>query len=172
MDFNQSKLNKLLYVFSQMIILFWALWISVVSITDLCDFMVHLHLLPNTFPAVSGNINLVFGFLSRYDLDSIQIAYTVYTLIILSALTITLAYWRAFIASFTNKNHYVCRSVMAFLLNAGMVSFFLVIDEIFIQYEAGHNHMVRLSAILINFLVFYRLVTTMKHAHKTQDDCL
>ena len=132
----------------------WTLWISVVTLTDLSDFMVALKLLPSTFPAVSGNLGLVFVFLKRYHLDMIPVAYTVYTAIILWAAMIAAAYWVAFISFFSNRTHYVYYTTLAFMLNAGMVGFFLVLDEIFIQYEAGHTHMLRLMAILISFLAF------------------
>ncbi len=153
MDINQIKVDRIRFVFSQGIVLFWTLWISIVTFTDFTDFMVRLAILPSNFPMISGNINLVFSFLKQYDLDTIQMAYTVYSTIILLSFIISIVSWRAFLASFNNHHCYVYRATLAFLLNAGMVASFSLIDEIFIQYQHGHIHVMRFTGVLVSFLV-------------------
>ncbi|MFZ4077481.1 MAG: hypothetical protein ACOYKA_05795, partial [Legionellaceae bacterium] len=120
-----------------------------VAFTDSADFLKVLHLLPSTFRAASGNFELVLGFLKHYHLESLPLAYGVYTLIILWALLIAGAHWRAVISFFKDHSQYVHQATFAFFLNTSMVGSFLVLDEVFIQYEAGHSHIVRFGVILI-----------------------
>lgn len=101
---KSRHLDELMSTFSLLIVMIWTLWITVVAFTDSADFLKVLHLLPTTFRAASGNFELVLSFLKYHHLASLPLAYGVYTLIILWALLIAAAHWRAVI-SFLKMNH-------------------------------------------------------------------
>lgn len=154
----KHKTSQMMCFLAQGIILMWALWISVVSLTDLCNLLAGFGFLPEQFPASSHNLERILYFLKHYHLNSYPLAMTIFTVINLWVFVIAIAYWRAFIAYFTDREHYVYRALTAFLINMSLFIFFLVADEIFIQYLASHSHMNTLLFITASMCVFIYLM--------------
>ena len=64
-------------------------------------------------------------------------------------------FWRAVFASKVNYEQYLQKCYLAFLLSFAIEAFFILADEIFIQYDLEHGHIDRLGFKLITFLVFF-----------------
>lgn len=145
-------------IFAQGIILMWALWISIVFLTDFFNLMVGFDLLPTDFPASSHNLDWIHRFLKLYWLDNDVLCLILFSIINLWVMTIAVLYWRAFISYYTCGEYYVYRTMQAFILNMSLFVCFLVADEIFIQYQAGHSHMNMLLYMFTSLIVFLYLL--------------
>ncbi|KTD56004.1 hypothetical protein Lsai_2134 [Legionella sainthelensi] len=145
-------------IFAQGIILMWALWISIVFLTDFCNLMVGFDLLPADFPASSHNLDWIHQFLKLYWLDNDRMCLILFSIINLWVMAIAVLYWRAFISYYTCGKYYVYRVMQAFILNMSLFVCFLVTDEIFIQYQAGHSHMNMLLYMFTSLIAFLYLL--------------
>ena len=137
------------------IVLMWALWTTIVTVTDLFDLFVQLQVLQAHFSAASGNFALVEHFLDHYRINYAPLAYTIFITINGWIGITAIVYWRA-ITAFHGHNQvsYARYTILGFLLNMGLCACFLIADEIFIQYAAGHSHMNRLMFMLLTFVSF------------------
>lgn len=150
--------ERLFRIFAQGILLMWALWMSIVSLTDCFNLMVEFNILPPNFPASSHNIDLIRTFLKLYSLDNNVLCMILFVIINIWAILIALFYWRAFISYYACRHYYVYRTMQAFILNLSMLVFFLIADEVFIQYDAAHIHMARLLYLFTSLIVFLYLL--------------
>lgn len=150
--------ERLFRIFAQGIILMWALWISIVFLTDFCNLMVGFGLLPANFPASSHNLDWIHRFFKLYRLDNDLLCLILFSIINLWVMIIAVLYWRAFISYYTCGNYYVYRTLQAFILNTALFVCFLVADEIFIQYQAGHSHINMLLYIFTSLIAFLYLL--------------
>ena len=150
--------ERLFRIFAQGIILMWALWISIVFLTDLFNLLVVFGILPDNFPASSHNLDWIRSFLKVYGMDNDVLCISIFSIINIWAAIITLFYWRAFMSYFTNKNYYICRVMQAFILNMSLFLCFLIGDEAFIQYKAGHSHINMLIFIFTSLILFLYLL--------------
>lgn len=153
-----AAIERLFCFFALGIILMWTLWTSVVFLADFCNLMIAFGLLPTNFPFSSHNLDWIYTFLKFYRLDYDVLCMLIFSIINLWAAIIALLYWRAFISYYTHRRSYVSRAMQAFILNMSLFAFFLVADELFIQYEAGHIHMNRLVCIFTSLAVFLYLL--------------
>lgn len=139
------------------ILLLWALWATVVTITDFFSLLTALHVLPADFPAASGNFDLVIKFLKYYNIQHNLLACILFSMINVWILVISILYWKA-VLTFHQQNQTSLRNtILAFMANMSLTSFFLIIDEIFIQYRFAHGHMNMLLFTLVSFLAFLYL---------------
>lgn len=150
--------ERLFRFFAQGIILMWALWISMVFLTDFCNLLVGFGLLPTNFPVSSHNLDWIHTFLKFYRLDNDVLSMLLFSIINLWVAIIVILYWWAFISYYTHRRYYVYRTMQAFIVNTSLFACFLVADELFIQYEAAHVHMNRLLFIFTSLIGFLYLL--------------
>ncbi|ARB94067.2 hypothetical protein A6J40_07605 [Legionella longbeachae] len=150
--------ERLFRIFAQGIILMWALWFSIVFLTDFGNLMVGFDLLPADYPASSHNLDWIHKFLKLYCLDNEVLCLILFSIINLWVMIIAVLYWRAFISYYTCGDYYVYRTMQAFILNMSLFACFWVSDEIFIQYQAGHSHMNMLLYIVTSLIAFLYLL--------------
>ncbi len=141
----------ILNIIQRGIILFWGLWFSVVTITDVVNVLQGNNYLPKSFILSSKNYDLVINLFSTYGLHSPRIILFLFSIIILWAFTIAISFWVAFFW-FTLE-----RAYLAFLLSLSMTAFFILFDEVFIQYELEHGHIIRIALQLISLWVFFSI---------------
>jgi len=142
----------------QGIILFWALWFTIVTCSDFTSFLQMHQLIPDTFPFNSRNYDLIAQFLLVYGSHSHFFQQGISLVILLWALLITVSFWVSFIFKINDKFAY-----FAFNFSFSMTAFFILVDECFIKYDIEHGHLIRLSVQLLTFLVFMHLTTTKKN---------
>lgn len=149
--------NRLLSVFAQGIILMWTLWTTVVMSTDMFCLLVAFRFLPENFPGSSHNFEYLMSFLKHYGLNTNAIGLTLFSMIVLWTIVMTIAWWMAFVTFFKNRGLYVYRALLAFLATMALFTVFLIGDEIFIHYTAGHSHMNQLLFLITTAYVFLSL---------------
>ena len=156
---EKSNKNKSLQILSHSIIVFWAMWSSLVAFTDSINFLQAIHRLPRTWVFTSSNYDLVVKSVSIYGLNYL-FSITCFLLLVLFAWLIAVFFWRAAFTSKSNFERYLQNCYLAFLLSFAVEAFFILADEVFIQYGFEHGHMDRLGFKLITFLVFFILRKT------------
>lgn len=127
------------------ILFFWAIWFTLVSISDgvnLCE-VLNASLLHSNFN--SKNYELIMQCLAHYHLNNFLLAISIFTAIILFSVIIAMVFWYAFINSHVKLVFY------AFLLSFYQTGFFIMADEVFIQYPLEHGHMIRLLTQMVSY---------------------
>lgn len=139
------------------IVLFWALWTSIVTITDAINLLQKLNLMPEHLKFTSGNYDLVLRNLSIYHLNVFSVAIFLFTVIVLWALIIAVLFWKALFYFKKNAQTYFNTTCFAFAILLAMHFVFILADEILIQYPLEHGHMARTVFIFVSFLTFFFL---------------
>lgn len=139
------------------IVLFWALWSTLVALTDTVDFFQAINWLPRDWAFTSHNYDLVIKSVSTYGLQHTFLPIVLFFTIVVLAILIALLFWRALFAYPFDKNAYLQKCYTAFLVSFLMEAIFILADELFIQYTFEHGHMDRLGFKLITFIVFWSL---------------
>ncbi|AHE66115.1 hypothetical protein [Legionella oakridgensis] len=129
------------------IILFWAVWFTLVTASDSVNLLQVTHFLSPNIPFSSHNYNLVVKTLLVYDLQSL--ATGAYLAIILGCFIASILFWWAVIS--LNKEV----SYLAFAVSLAITAIFILFDEFFIQYEFEHQHVIRLTFQIVTFLLYY-----------------
>lgn len=136
------------------IILFWAVWYTLVSTSDTIDYLQLFKVIkPNRFN--SKNSNLIKEFWMHYDISSPTIIGTTYAVVIAIAYIITILFWYAFILSFFSaKIDFFHAGLWAFFISLAFHAFFMLMDEIFIQYSLEHMHIIRFILQFVMLIAF------------------
>lgn len=130
------------------IILFWSIWFTLVSLSDITNLLQVMHILPSNFAFSSKNYGLVDQFLSLYNINSFDLTLLLFSIIVLAATIISITFW---IAMYSMSQIWINR---AFLFSISFTMFFVLSDEVFIQYTIEHGHIIRLILLLITFMYF------------------
>lgn len=138
----------------QGIVWFWACWSTIVLFTDSIDFLQRIQWLPDSIAFTSKNFDLVAKSLATYHWDYTPVVFILYGMIVLWSLLIASLFWRAIFAARQSLEIYLSKVQQAFWAMLLMTAIFLLADEIFIQYEFGHSHMMRLGFMLLTYLIF------------------
>jgi|GEM_PF-905054 len=141
-----------LTVIERGILLFWGLWFALAASADVSNFLQVIAWIPMDFPFSSKNYDLVVQSFHTYGVHQPSLLVFCYGCIIVWAFVIALA----FLMAFLRPNHKALAH-NAFLISFMLTAFFILMDEIFLQYEFEHNHVVRLGFQLLTFVVFYLL---------------
>lgn len=142
---------------SRGIIVFWAFWSLLVALSDSVNFLQQANILPSHWVFTSKNYDLVMNSLALYQINNVVLTLFLYFFIVLFAWIITLCFIRAAFSSSTGVARYLQRCYTAFLLSFAIEAFFIMADEIFVQYALEHGHMDRLGFKMLTFLVFFVL---------------
>ncbi|OGT41014.1 MAG: hypothetical protein A3F42_06780, partial [Gammaproteobacteria bacterium RIFCSPHIGHO2_12_FULL_37_34] len=135
------------------IIAFWALWSTLVALTDVINFLQAIAWLPMDWTFTSNNFALVVKSVGMYGLQNTLLPLALFFVIVIWACLIAVLFWRALFAHHS-KNNYLQKCYTAFLACFSIEAVFILADELFIQYDFEHGHMDRLGFKLITFLVF------------------
>lgn len=149
---------KMITLTQQGIILFWALWFTLVALSDLANFLQTLNLLPSSFSFSSNNYKLIVKSLSFHTTPNHRLALWLFGIILLWVLLIAILFWCAL---FSPNYLQLKISYVAFLLSLAMTACFVLWDELFIQYDLEHGHIIRLGFQLITLMMFMNLKTIL-----------
>jgi len=156
-DLFFEKQNRSLAWISYGVIVFWAVWALLVALGDSVNLMQEANLLPSYLVFTSKNYSLLAKSFALYQIQSKALMLICYSIIIVFTWIITAFFWRAVFAVKQNLDRYLQKCYTAFLVSFAIEAFFILSDEIFLQYELEHGHMARLGFKLITFLVFLAL---------------
>ena len=157
------KINKPLIILSWSIIAFWALWSTLVALTDVVNFLQAIAWVPNDWVFTSNNFSLVEKSLSIFGLQNTALPIVLFFFIVALACFIAVLFWQALFAYRFDKNSFLQKSYIAFLASFALEAIFILADEIFIQYDFEHGHMDRLGFKLLTFLIFWALQAKSSH---------
>ncbi len=118
----------------RLLLLFWALWYTIVFASNLFDALVPTGLLPDSWAFSSGNADLVRQSTRTYSLPAFA-PLALFTLVVLGELAVAILFWRAARAQWRRDSDSAADATVAFV--GGLVFFgtMLLADEIFLVYR-------------------------------------
>lgn len=137
------------------IVLLWAVWSTIVFLTNLTDGLRELGLLADTFPFASGNFAAIAQVTAVYQTPAAISALLFGAVLAWEGLNAGLFWWVVQRSRSLRDGHH--REVnTAFILATGLWAAFMVMDEIFLAYRVAafeQTHRSVFIAVLVSFLV-------------------
>lgn len=146
-----TKKLTLLNIFTHTIIAYWAIWFSIVSLSDLTNLLQVFTIVPDTVKFSSHNFELLTHSLSVYMTHTHLLALVLYELIIISAIVIGILFWMGL---FDVIIFNIPAAYLAFLLSLFFSFSFMFFHEITIQYALAHSLHQRILLQLIGMSVY------------------
>ncbi len=140
----------------RLLIAFWALYLSVVTLTNTLDALIALGVLGSGWTFASGNYAAVVEVMSRYPLPGLIHAAAFAGVIAWEAVGAVLL-WRATVASRGLARPPARPLYLAFGALVGLWCAFMVVDELFMAYQFESTHRELLIASLASLLVIVLL---------------
>jgi len=134
-------------------ILFWTIWLALVFLGNLCDFLKHLGVLNKDWKFASGNYELIHKTTDVYHLPETAVRILFVGVLIWEALA-TLLMGAALISFSGDMSSAV---YTAFGVSLGLWAAFLIADEVFVAYPMEPIHFPIFIAQLITLLALYLL---------------
>lgn len=151
------KLKISLTVLKRMIIFFWALWFTIVFLTNFCDALKALGVLSKDWKFASGNWALMLETTQIYHIRTPVIGFLFVIIIAWEALCMVLM-WRALQLFKSVRDPYGLSAIdIAFI--AGLLLFigFMIADELLIAYLIEGTHMHIFLTLLVSMLMIHSL---------------
>lgn len=136
----------------QAIVLFWALWLSIVWLSNLCDGLKACHLLSGRWWFASGNYAMMAETTQKCRIPSWMTALLFVGILVWQGCAMLLL-WAAFCKFQGLHQPGISVLYAAFLANLALWAALLIADEIFLAYEAESTHLRVLTAQMISLLV-------------------
>ncbi len=138
------------------VILFWALWLTVVVVTNILNAVQALGMLPETFKFVSGNWQWINQTMDPLGVPRALQAF-MFAGVIAWELLAALLFWRAF-ADYRNRPLAQERiTIAACAVNLALWAAFQVLDEVFLAYQPEGVHRVIFGNQILTLLMLYVL---------------
>lgn len=140
------------------VLLFWSLWLTVVTATNILNALRALGVLPETFKFVSGNWQLINQTMDPLGVPRALQAFMFAGVIVWEGLAAIL-FWRAFAAY---RNRPLIQERMALVacgVNLALWAAFQVLDEVFLAYQPEGVHRVIFISQILTLLMLYLLPT-------------
>jgi hypothetical protein len=131
------------------LLLFWAVWASVVTLTNLLDALKALGVLPAGWAFASDNWAFLLETTAIYDTPHWLLAMLFAGVIGWELLT-ALAFWRALGTAVASGGFAPQQAITAFGLGLGLMAGFMVADEVFIAYAVESTHLGLFMALLLS----------------------
>ncbi len=149
------------------LLFFWALWLSIVALTNVLNGLQVLALLPDTFRFVSGNWSWINGTLDPLDVPR-PLQALMFTAAILWEALAAMLYWRALVAYRGRSLAQEPAVIAASAVNLGLWAAFQVLDEVFLAYEPQAVHRDIFASQLLTILTLCVLPVTTKASEPGQ----
>ncbi|MGE3802766.1 MAG: hypothetical protein AB7H80_17255 [Candidatus Kapaibacterium sp.] len=147
-----------LHSVKRLILLFWALFFTIVVAANLSDMFREMGLFSPEWPFASGNFGYIQKVIEIYSLPNL-FAWTAYSIILLFELTIATLFWKGFRNSADIQSSNGGSAITPFGAALLLWMFFVLSDEFFITYErlpgseGGHfTGLIAQAATLLLFL--------------------
>jgi hypothetical protein len=138
-----------MHTINRLLLWIWALWLSVVALTNACDALKALGLLPKTFSFASGNYGFIQSVTAIHHTPTFVVA-GLFAGVIAWEVVGAVLHWRAALQPTPAA---VSR---AFLVSIALWGAFMLADEVFISYDVEGTHLHLLIAGLVSVLVLAR----------------
>ena len=143
-------LNYLIHL-KRLLLIFWAIWLSIVFLSNLADGAKGLGWLGESWPFASGNWKLLQQTTALYKISAVMNA-VLFVGVLLWEGAAAVLFWRA-AWSFRGRDSAHQSVYLAFMVSLLLWSAFLIADEIFIAYSLESVHMRLLLVHLTTLLV-------------------
>jgi hypothetical protein len=148
------------------LLLFWAIWFSVVTASNAADLLREAGLLSPDWRFASGNFALVAESLSLYSLSRAW-ASALFSLVVVVQLIASALFWRAALDAGPLAPRVRPGIVYAFSAGMGLFGAFLVLDEVLLIYRRLPNletaHFAILCALLLSLSLIHLLGERGEH---------
>ncbi len=131
------------------LIFFWALWLSIVFLTNLLEGLKALHILPESWKFASKNYQMIQQATEKYSAPN-WLNILLFAGVVLWQLAAALLFW---IELFAFPSQGVPAVEPAFALNTALWAGFMIADEIFKAYDNQSEHLSIFIASLATILV-------------------
>lgn len=141
------------------LILFWALYFSIVWLSNTADALKALSILPATWPFTSGNYTLIVRVVAIYQ-SPVWLSVLFFAGVILWEGFGVILFWKAFAAVSQQKPTQTISIHQAFGVTIGLWAAFILADEVFLTYMLGGiaaTHYNLLLAELASFILVRQL---------------
>lgn len=147
-----------LFTLKQGALLFWTLWLTLVFLGNLCDFLKHLGVLSEHWKFASGNYDLMHKTTDVYHLPEISVRILFVGILLWEALA--MAQMAAALVTFNGA--LTGEIYTAFGISLGLWAAFLIADEVFVAYPMETTHIQIFIAQLVTLLALYLLPNAIK----------
>lgn len=148
-----KKTSPLHHRLNVLLISFWAVWLVIVSASDLCNLLVYFDWLEPDFPFNSNNFAAVQKMMGRYKLSDIWSIFLFAGII--SWCLINAALFMAAIALRKQHQQLLDWAGQGYLMLIALHICFDIADELFIFYEFADGLMSRLGTIILCYLCLW-----------------
>src|SRR5688572_13741054 len=129
------------------LLLIWAVWFTVVTLTNLGDALKHLGVLPSGFSFASGNFAFMQTVTAIHRTPALLVALMFAGVIVWEALA-TVLFYRAFAKTRQGSADANAAVRSAFIVSVAFWGAMMISSEIFISYDVEATHMQLLTASL------------------------
>lgn len=133
------------------LLLFWAIWFSIVSLTNLLDALRALRVLSATWAFASGNWDFLVSTAAIYATPRWLLA-LLFAGVIAWEVLAAVSFWRTVATRPGASGVASGAAVSAFIVGIALMAAFIVADEIFITYEVEATHLRLFTAQLLSLL--------------------
>lgn len=135
---------------------FWALWFTLVVLTNLFDGLKSLGILPQRWLFASQNFSRVCDAVAEYRLSA-PTAAALFAAVLVWQLSISLLLWRALALSWAAGALQLPSVNLAFTCAIGLWLAFLIAEEVFKRYRTEGKHLLFFLAQLLSLLAIHLL---------------
>jgi hypothetical protein len=132
--------------FRQLILWFWAVWLTIVALSNIADALKGTGILPAHFPFASGNFGFMKSVMAAFHPPAL-LAVLLFAGVIVWEVTAAVLHWRAALQRTRSSIE------NAFLVSAGLWAAFCIADEVFISYGVEATHLRLLIAAMVSVMV-------------------
>ncbi|MGE0451346.1 MAG: hypothetical protein AB7Q29_17365 [Vicinamibacterales bacterium] len=134
------------------LVLFWAIWLTLVALTNLLDGVRHVGLLPNDFSFASYNFDLVTKTVGTQGVPP-AVAAVLFAGVVVWELIASALFWRAWAAMRRGRSGTAAEVTEAFVVSLALWASFLIATEATVSYATAATHKETLIAQLATLLV-------------------
>ncbi len=138
------------------LLLFWAVWLSLVFLTNLFAGLKAIGILPDKWKFASKNYEAVVKTTSTYTATAWLPGFLFAGVILWQGLALFL-FWLASIRSIQGGSLNLTSAATAFAVSLGLWAAFMIADEVFQVYETERSHLLILVGQLLTLISFYVL---------------
>jgi len=139
----------------RVILLFWAAWLTIVTLTNFFDGLKALGVLGSGWTFASGNYGFMVDVTSVHGTPEIVVSLLFLGVIVWEAVGAALL-WQAF-AAFKSVESGLERVYQAFVVSLALFGTFMLMTEIFLAFDVESTHMRIFIAQLVSLYVIHRL---------------
>jgi hypothetical protein len=134
------------------LVLFWAIWLTLVTATNTCDGLKQLGVLPADFTLASYNFDLVRKTVGAHGVPAV-IAAVLFAGVIVWEMLASGLFWRAWLALLRGRPGTADEITQAFAVSLALWAVFLIATEATVNYSTAGTHKSTLIAQLASLIV-------------------